>query len=300
MPGWMESVLWVIQVAAFGSFIFGLWYWVIKPWRANGRITVDGILFFVFLTLAWQDSFCNYAQIAFTYNSAVINLGAWNTQLPTWVSPQANLVAEPLLFLPGYAGFFLPLVKAVVWGMSRARARWPNLGSVGLIAGTFAVAVLIDLFVIDGPALLAGVWAYPADFGLVLFKGTRLQLPMHEVFVVAAFITAFASIRFFTNDRGETIAERGIADVARPGWRRETVRFLAFAGIFNVVFIVTADLPYQVVDMNQGAWPAEVVSKSYMMDGICGPGTTYECPGPNIPIPRRDSAHVGPDGRLVP
>lgn len=176
VPGWMESVLWVIQVAAFGSFIFGLWYWVIKPWRANGRITVDGILFFVFLTLAWQDSFCNYAQIAFTYNSAVINLGAWNTQLPTWVSPQANLVAEPLLFLPGYAGFFLPLVKAVVWGMSRARARWPNLGSVGLIAGTFAVAVLIDLFVIDGPALLAGVWAYPADFGLVLFKGTRLQL----------------------------------------------------------------------------------------------------------------------------
>jgi Spirocyclase AveC-like len=300
VPWGMEALLWAIQVVAAASFIFGLWHWVIKPWRANGRLTVDGTLFLVFLTLAWQDSFCNYAQIAFTYNSALVNLGAWNTKLPTWVSPGANLVAEPLLILLGYAGLFFPLLKALVWGMSRARAKWPNLGPVGLIVGTFAVTVLIDILVIDGPALLAGVWAYPAGFGFVLLKGTRLQLPMHEVFVVASFLTAFSSIRFFTNDRGETIAERGIDDVARPGWRRAAVRFLAFAGIFNVAFVLTADLPYQVATLNQRAWPADVVSTSYLVDGICGPGTTYACPGPNIPIPRRGSAHIGPDGRLVP
>jgi hypothetical protein len=300
VPGWMESLLWVIQIVAAASFVFGLWHWVIKPWRATGGLTVDGSLFLVFLTLAWQDSFCNYAQIAFTYNSALINLGAWNTHLPTWVSPQANLVAEPLLILLGYAGLFFPLLKALVWGMTRARAKWPNLGPVGLIAGTFGVSVLIDILVIDGPALLAGVWAYPAGWGPMLFTDTRLQLPLHEVFVVAAFLTAFSSIRFFTNDRGETIAERGIEEVARPGWRRTAVRFLAFAGIFNVVFVVTADLPYLVASMNQRAWPAEVVSTSYLVDGICGPGTTYACPGPNIPIPRPDSVHVGPDGRLVP
>jgi Spirocyclase AveC-like len=300
VPGWMGAALWVIQLIAAASFVFGLWNWVIKPWRATGHLTVDGTLFLVFLTLAWQDSFCNYAQIAFTYNSALVNLGAWNTHLPTWVSPQANLVAEPLLILLGYAGLFFPLLKGLVWGMSQARVTWPNLGPARLIGGTFAVAVLVDIFVIDGPALLSGVWAYPGGFSFALFPDTRLQLPLHEIFVVAAFLTSFATIRFFTNDRGETIAERGLDEVARPGWRRSTVRFLALAGAFNVVFVVTADLPYVFVSMNQRAWPAEVVSTSYLVDGICGPGTTYACPGPNVPIPRRDSAHVGPDGRLVP
>jgi hypothetical protein len=75
------------------------------------------------------------------------------------------------------------------------------------------------------------------------------------------------------------------------------VRFLALVGACNVIFLVCYSLPNALLGLYASPWPKDVIDRSYF-SYLCGPGTDYACPGPGIPIPRPDSVHVDPDGRL--
>jgi hypothetical protein len=59
------------------------------------------------------------------------------------------------------------------------------------------------------------------------------------------------------------------------------------------------NIPVNYFGMHVESPAPDVVNRSYLMDGICGPGTTYACPGKDVPIPTRESAHVDPQGQLV-
>lgn len=77
------------------------------------------------------------------------------------------------------------------------------------------------------------------------------------------------------------------------------LRWLAFAGVFNVVFLAGYNVPWQWFSL-KGQWPTDIMQRSYFTNGVCVEGTSYACPGPNVPIALGShSLRVSPDGRLI-
>jgi hypothetical protein len=70
-------------------------------------------------------------------------------------------------------------------------------------------------------------------------------------------------------------------------------------GVLNLITFGTYNLPMSILGLYSSPFPKDILDRSYFMDGLCGPGTSYACPGTNVPIPRRDSAHLDPAGNLI-
>jgi hypothetical protein len=65
--------------------------------------------------------------------------------------------------------------------------------------------------------------------------------------------------------------------------------------------LVTYSLPNMILVGSYGdTWPKDLVNRSYMTNGLCGPGTTYACPKTDMPFPRPNTYHFDPAGKLVP
>jgi hypothetical protein len=113
--------------------------------------------------------------------------------------------------------------------------------------------------------------------------------------------TGWVVCRYFVNDRGETLAERGASRLGFVGKQRTFVRFLGIVGILNVSFLLTYSLLTQAWNLHSGDWPKAAQERSYLTNGLCGAGTSYACAGNSAakPVAGGKSAHIGPDGKLV-
>jgi hypothetical protein len=301
VPGWM-SVLAVLAQA--GSVIAGsavAYAFLIRPWIKQRRITADGILVLVFASVYWQDPLMSYAQNQLTYNSLYVNLGSWAPHLPGWVAPRAHLVPEPLLLIgPSYIWWAFGFVTLGNLVMRRAQARWPRIGRVSLILITYGFFAL-TIFVIESLMMRSGVWSFPSAIrSVTLWGGHYYQLPIYEVILAAAWWTALAALRFFKDRRGNTVVERGVESVSTSGRRRTLLRLLALVGAANSIFLGYNIAYVFIGGLHAGPWPTDIQYRSYLVDNLCGPGTTYACPGPGVPIPRPGSAHLAPSGELIP
>jgi hypothetical protein len=286
-------------VGIFILLVF-FYYFLIRPWWREGRITLDGLLCLVFFfTIFWQDTLMNGFQIWVTYNASLINFGAWNPHILGWLSPRANLIAEPVIWnIPIYVYGTLGPVIVGCYVMRRAKVRWPHIGTVGLLATCFGFFVVFDL-IAESLWMRLGFYAYPGSISwLTLFHGHYYQFPIYELVLAPALYTAWAACRHFRNDKGQTFAERGIDRVGVAGTKKTGLRFLALVGICNLIFVLYM-IPVAIAGLYASPWPEDITTRSYFMDGICGPGTPYACSGPGIPIPRRNSAHLDPEGRLL-
>lgn len=300
IPGWMKSVaLWwqIAGVIALGGFIY---YLIIRPWRRERRVTLDGLLTIAFLLLYWQDPLVNYTQAHFTYSTAFLNYGSWAAEIPGWLSPNGSKFAEPVVWSgAAYVYAIFGVIMLGSWLMRKIKARWPQISNTQLVLAIFAIYVLNDIFQ-ELVFMRLGFWAYPGAIrGLTIFRGHYYQFPMTEGFLWGGACTAFACLRYFRDDKGQTIAERGIDEVRATSRQRVGLRFLALFGILNVLLIGVYNVPYQLVGMHADSWPADIVNRSYLTDQLCGPETDRACSSPLNPIPRRGSAHLNPDGDLV-
>ena len=298
-----------VYEAVFVVLVVGLIYGlVIRPWRRDGTLTFDGMLLLSFFSLLWQDAFVNFSQVTFLYNAEFINFGSWYEWVPGWVSPNGNSVPEPILgILITYGPFYFLAAAIGGWCMRKAKARWPSLRPVALVliaAGIFAVG----LPVFEVLCMRFGhTWAYPGAArsgvlgALTLFPGTHYQFPLYVESVFGGLGFALMSgIRYFRNDKGRSWAERGVDELTLSPRKQNGLRFLALCGMVNVFWLFAMALPWNVFGLNSESWPNDIVSRSYLVGGNrCGPGTTYACPGPGVPIPRPSSAHPSPEGELV-
>jgi hypothetical protein len=113
-------------------------------------------------------------------------------------------------------------------------------------------------------------------------------------------LTAFACLRFFKNDRGETVVERGIGRHQPSSARAALIRFLAILGGVQVILLLTYHGPMLMwQSVHAGPWPKEIQERSYLTDHLCGAGSEQACPGPGIPIPRPGSPYLDPSGKLI-
>ena len=277
-----------------------VWEWMIKPWRATRRLSTDALMCLGMLTMYWQDLVPNMFKTTFVYNSEMLNWGSWGNFVPGWISPNGETFAEPLIFaFPSYIAMVMPGMAIGCWAMRKLQARNPRMGKVGLAFGCFATLAIIDL-VVEPLWLMLGLYSYVAPIrSLTLFYGHYYQFPIYEAILWPISWTLMACLRYFKDDKGRTIVERGV-DSLRVGERAKTgVRFLAFAGVFNVLLLFFYNAPSAVIGVFGDSWPADVSERSYFHQQLCGEGTDYACPTLGTPIAHHDSASIDPDGNLV-
>lgn len=302
-PLFMKIPLMANAIILWLALPFALWFFFIKPWRQERRITLDGMLLISMGLMFFQDPFLNYFNTWCTYNTWLFNMGSWAPYVPGWTSAEepGAMVAEPLLTnAPGYAYGVLMITIIGCWIMRKIKTRWPNIGTLRLIAVTYAIAFVFD-FVMEALVLLpTGLYTYPGAIRALSFNaGTYYQWPVYEGLMWGAVQTALCCLRFFTDDRGRTIVERGLDSVRGGFVRQQFTRFLAiFAGV-SACFFIFYNVPAIWLGMHADPWPEDHMKRSYFNGGICGDGTDKPCPHPELPVPTRHSGYINTDGVFV-
>lgn len=302
-PMYMKIPLVANAVFAWIGLPVAVWWFLIRPWVRERRITLDGMLMVSMGLMFFQDPLLNYLNTWCTYNTWMPNRGSWSSQIPGWVSPEepGRQVVEPLLTnVPGYSFGNLLMVMLGCLVMRRVKARWPHLSNAQLIGVTYVFNILLD-FVMEGLIFLPiGFYVYPGAMRSVSINaGTYYQWPIYEGLMWGGVLTALCALRFFTDDRGRTIVERG-SDRLRGGFAKtQGTRFLAIFAAVSACFFVFYNLPAQWLAMHADPWPDDVQKRSYLNGGICGAGTDTPCPNPILPMPTKRSGFVNTDGVLV-
>jgi hypothetical protein len=302
VPDWMKIGVWTFQAVCVAAGVFAVYWYFIRQWRRERRLNFDSYMIIAMYLTFWQDPLLNYFQKWATYNSTLVNFGSWTSSIPGWLSPDGHLMPEPLFFvIPTYGIVCFWMVVLTNTVMRKARQRWPGMGTAGLLGVAMAFFLLFG-GVVEQAWMRLGIYAYPGAIkSLTLFPGNYYQYPLYELVFFAATFVAWSALRFFRNDKGETIAERGLEEIrAKRGKSAGWVRVLAITGAVNVAMLVVYNAPLQIFAMHAEPWPEDILSRSYLTDGFCGPGTTYACSGVNTPIPRRGGLHKDLQGNLVP
>jgi Spirocyclase AveC-like len=300
VPGYMKTLIDAQLPIGLVALVCFTWFFLIKPWRRDGRPSFDGMMVIGWTSIYWMDGMGNYFAPMFTYNSYVPNMGSWYSNVPGWFSPNGHKLAEPpLMTIPLYVYGFMAGVFFCCWVMRHAKARWPRTGKFGMAMIAWATMMVFD-FVAETIWMRTGYYAWPGAIkGLTLWYGKWYQFPIYESVIWGAGWAGFALWRFYRNDRGESLVERGLDRVKASTGRKNALRILATIGMCHALFLIYY-IPIQYFGLKSSAPPAAFMHRSYFLDGICGPGTNQACPGPKVPIAHRGSAHLRPDGTLAP
>jgi Spirocyclase AveC-like len=302
-PTLMKVVLLTWTAVIVLGLPVGIYYFIVRPWRRERRITLDGMLLVACGLLFFQDPLLNYLNTWSTYNSWMFNRGSWVQHIPGWVSygEPGRMMAEPLLMnAPGYSYGVLLCTILGCWVMRRAKSRWPNISNAGLIGVLIVWTFFFDL-VMEGLFLMPmGLYIYPGAIkSLSINAGTYYQWPVYEGLMWGGVQAGLCALRYFTDDRGRTFVERGLERVQGGFAKQQLTRFLAIFAACSMFFFVFYNIPAQWFAMHQDPWPADIVKRSYFLMGICGDGTDRLCPDPALPVPGKNSGYINPDGKLV-
>jgi hypothetical protein len=302
-PTWMKAVQITWMAIGIPLTVWVLRRFLVAPWRRGGRPTTDGLIALACLLLVVQDPWSSYVQNWFTYNAWLPNMGSWVHGIPGWMAygtPSAQ-VPEPILWSPFmycYAFFAITVIGSRF--MTWCTRRWPSLGAIRLVGCCVLFMFLVD-FVLEGVLFLPlGFYSYSGGHWAI-FPDSYHKFPVHEAVFAGSMFAVMSSVRYFVDDHGNSLAERGIDSVKTGGLQRAGLRFLAIFGVFSVIVIAFYNIPTAIMAAHSTAWPADTQKRSYLLDGICGQGTNRACPGPGVPItigtePTVKPTHVVPFG----
>ena len=174
VPTFMKVAVVFFEVISIPAILACFYFMVVKPWRRDGKLSVDGALTIAFATVWFQDPLSAYSGTWFTYNAWALNYGSWENSIPfaTGKAAPGAMIVEPLLIVPGaYVYCFVVAMFAGSWVMRTARKRWPQLSAVKL--GAICV---VAMWIFD--VILEGVMFMP--LGHLGVPGRPLQhLPEH-------------------------------------------------------------------------------------------------------------------------
>lgn len=300
-PRWMDVSLILWQIVFPLAALAVIYFFLVRPWIRQRTLTFDGMFVIAwFSAWAMQDSWFNYSRQWFNYNSALFDLGCPQCEVPGWQSPNGEQLAEPLFTASLYVFALFMGCLLCNYVMRRAKERWPRMGVLGLVGVAMATMAVADL-IAEVVWARTGTYSYVAAIPEIsLFSGNYYQFPVTQM-IIWGFPWAFiACMRYFRNDKGETLAERGASELRLSTRKKTGVRLLATIGLLNTIFFCFSNIPNQFFGLHAGDVPRSVIQDhSYFLNGQCGPGTDYACPGPRVPMPvGDDSAHLRPDGSL--
>src|SRR3954452_23171899 len=260
-PTLMKVVLLTWTMVIVVGLPISLWWFIVRPWRRERRITLDGMLLVSCGLMFFQDPLLNYFNTWSTYNTWMFNRGSWVQDIPGWKSygTPGHMMAEPVLMnAPGYAFGVLLCTMLGCLVMRRAKRRWPTISNLQLIGIVVVWAFLFDL-VIEGLFLMPmGLFTYPGAIrSLSLNAGTYYQWPIYEGVMWGGVQAGLCCLRFFTDDRGQTIAERGLDRVQGSFAKKPFTRFLSIFAAVSASFCVCYNLAAQWFAKHTHPWPNE-------------------------------------------
>ena len=279
VPTYMRVAVRAFEALNIGICSLLIYWYIVRPWRRERALTLEGLMCLALPTMFWQDPLSLIFRVGFTYNTSFVQFGSWANFLPGWSAPRGNYFAEPILWeWMNYLAFFMPGIIFTVWLMRKAKAKWPNLGVAGLAGVAFATMLVLDTL-IEPIFCIVGLYSFPGAIRWAsLFSGTYYQFPMNEPVFLALFWAPCACLLYFRDDHGHTFVERGIQRLPISNRRKLGLRYLALVGFYNLALLLCYNIPQSLMWTVGDPYPKDYVERSYFTNGLCGPGTPYECP----------------------
>ena len=286
VPQFTKDVIHVLEWVMPTITAFVVWKFLILQSIKERQLTTDGMLVITWLFLWFQDPMGNLITTQLLYSSYWFNMGSWTLgSMPGWISPNGNNLPEPVLVM-GFGYLWLGFAGSVIAcaGMRWVKNRYPRVSNLELAL----VALVICIFLNDtGEVLLmmAGTYAWSAVIEeITLFYGTSYQLPLTEGILFPAVLAASALLRYYKDDKGMTIVERGLHRLQIPSQARLMVKFLAIFGFMHLTMAVVYSIPMAWTSMY--AAPSRTYP-SHLVNNMCVSGIhNNQCPGPGIAMPR--------------
>ena len=306
LPGAMKIAIVTYLVIQWCLFFYLGYRWVVRPLLRERTFGIDGVLFLAWAGFFWTwDPTGNYLSPTFTYNAWIPNMGSWVNGIPGWNTPAhpGAQAPEPWLFTAGaYSVFFVLMPIFGCWMMRKIRTRHPRIGIFGLLAIVYLVIAVLETALEGLLWMRMGLYTYAGTPDKLpnLFPSHYYKYPIYESFAWGIVLVAVTYIRWSVNDRGESIAERGLSTVKATQTAKNGLRVLAVVGLLYSIVIIGYFMPYWAFwGAHDSTFPKDVQDRSYLMDGICGPGTQRACPGPNVPLFRAHSITITPQGTIA-
>ena len=278
----------VLQIAVPLAAVVAVYFWVVRPWWRERRLTTDGMLTLSAGMIFFWDMSMNYTSVSLLYNSHLVNRGAWaNGSWPSWISPNANRLPESIFItIPGYVALVFSQVVLVLWILRKIKARRPKLGTTASVLIIFVGLVVADT-IIETILLRTEIYAYPGAIrAITLFAGHTYQVPLSETVLFGGVaLGAIACLSHFRDDRGHTVVERGLDKIRVGAKSKQLIKFLAIFGAVHLAFLVLYMVPQQWFAVHSGPFPSGY--GSYMINDMCASGSDGKsCPGPGVLMPR--------------
>lgn len=259
---------------------------LVLPWLRERRLGFDGMLLIAWFFLWFHDPLGNLVSTQLYYSSYWLSFGSWTLgSFPGWISPAGNHLPEPILVM-GFGYLWLGFSASVFacWVMRRMRMRWPRISAPELMFVALLICVSLDI-VAEVALAAAGTFAWPGAIkGLTLFHGKPYQFPMYEGVLFGAVFVAAASLRFFRDDKGASLVERGVERLAIPRAGQSLVRFLAIFGFMHLFMFTVYSVPMNWFGMHSDPF---LRYPAHLENGMCVVGPNQDqCPGPGIPMPK--------------
>ncbi|WP_067671469.1 spirocyclase AveC family protein [Nocardia miyunensis] len=300
-PAWMKVELTLWQTLSIPAALAMVYFLVIRPWRRERNVGIDGLFVLAGFTLFVQDVWSSAGNHWFVYNTYMFNMGSWANDVP-WFNAFGQpgaMTSEPLLFTPAAYTYIMAAGAAFgCWTMKRLKARRPKTTSFQIVAFGFAVMCLFDVFIEGIIWLPLGVFEYPGGHWGI-FPNSYHKFPLNEMVTIGAVFTAMASLKYFRDDRGLTVVERGVQKLGLTPGRSVALRALAVIGFVQIAMLLFYNVPNTAVGFNSTEWPRDLQQRSYFTNNICGAGTTRACPGGSNPQITKNSVWPAPDGAVV-
>lgn len=291
VPTIVKGWAWFVQIATLIAIAMAI-VWVVRQSLRERRLTFDGMLLIAWMTVAWQDPILNYIRPTFFYNAYLISYGSWVESIPGWISPNGGNLASPL-FMSGFGYLSCMLFSIGVCSLMRlAKRRIPSIGLFGLIAVALSAGFFMDLLY-EVFMVRTSLYAYSGAVQWIsLWGGERYQFPLYESLFWGAVWGASGALRYFRDDKGRSVVERGADSLAVTERTRTVIRTLAIIGFLNLVYVgfnICINFAALMIDQTPTGYP------TYLRTGLCGEGTDYACPGPEVPIPMAPGAVNQPE-----
>lgn len=274
------SALWylrTLEAISMTAVFLMLWFWVVRPWRRQRHVPLDGKILLGMMFAYVVDPTLNIFNHSFAMNAHSVSFGSWAESIPVFPSPGQGRFAEGLLWAPQlYMYFGLLAAMAGCWLLDHLRDRFPTWSTPRIYAIVFVIFMVADCVAELSLLVYPQVYVFPSvPEKFSLFAGELYQFPLYQSVFAAVFASMVTWLRDSRDPSGRSAVERGVDDLDVSPLRRRAMSFLAVTG-FCTVSALAYFLPYGYATMTADTYielPSYLAPAAY-----CGVDGEPLCP----------------------
>jgi hypothetical protein len=245
-PLWREVSLRILEALSMGVLLGFVWFCVIRPWRRDGRLSLEGKFVIGGCFGAVADAFLNSYAYLFAWNAHSVNRGVWTSFLPFHQAESSSRYAEGVLWgVPMYIYFCTGAALIGCQIIRALRRRFPGISNVTAFSVVWAAEFVGGLVLENTIIRITQAYGYAQTQEMfTLFPGAAYQYPVYESVFTATLGVVFSYVRLtaLESPDGVSCIERGF-----ERWRpalQAPVRLLAVIGFSAVALIMIYHLPF--------------------------------------------------------